>query len=133
MALFPKLLMSLRWTHQPDTVISVVSALAAFLALGTEQIALRAGQAVSGLLNASLGNIVELINAGIALRGYDLDLVQGSLLGGLLGNHLLVLGVAFIDASSVFHSEEFQPMVAQSNSSSMTVSIIALVTLDSDS
>jgi len=145
---------ALHWTHQPDTVIFVVSALAivplaALLGLGTEQIALRTSQAVGGLLNATLGNVVELIIAGIALGKCDLDLVQSSLLGGLLSNLLLVLGMAFIGPSSIFHlhpmpcahsfsfppavggfrfrSQEFQPMAAQLNSSLMTVSVIALV------
>ncbi|KAF9649535.1 calcium/proton exchanger [Thelephora ganbajun] len=121
-----------RWTHQPDTVIFVVSALAivplaALLGLGTEQIALRTSQAVGGLLNASLGNVVELIIAGIALGRCDLDLVQSSLLGGLLSNLLLVLGMAFIVGGFRFRSQEFQPMAAQLNSSLMTVSVIALV------
>jgi len=96
---------ALHWTHQSDTAIFVVSALAivplaALLGLGTEQIALRTSQAVGGLLNATLGNVVELIIAGIALGKCDLDLVQSSLLGGLLSNLLLVLGMAFIGMSS---------------------------------
>ena len=145
---------ALHWTHQSDTVIFVVSALAivplaALLGLGTEQIALRTSQAVGGLLNATLGNVVELIIAGIALGRCDLALVQSSLLGGLLSNMLLVLGMAFIGTSSIlsyphpvhpnsqppslavggfrFRSQEFQPMAAQLNSSLMTVSVIALV------
>lgn len=98
---------ALHWTHQSDTVIFVFSALAivplaALLGLGTEQIALRTSQAVGGLLNATLGNVVELIIAGIALGRCDLDLVQSSLLGGLLSNLLLVLGMAFIGASYMF-------------------------------
>jgi len=97
---------ALHWTHQPDTVIFVVSALAivplaALLGLGTEQIAMRTSQAVGGLLNATLGNVVELIIAGIALGKCDLDLVQSSLLGGLLSNLLLVLGMAFIGKSQI--------------------------------
>jgi len=96
---------ALHWTHQSDTAIFVVSALAivplaALLGLGTEQIALRTSQAVGGLLNATLGNVVELIIAGIALGKCDLALVQSSLLGGLLSNMLLVLGMAFIGTSS---------------------------------
>lgn len=98
---------ALHWAHQSDTVIFVVSALAivplaALLGLGTEQIALRTSQAVGGLLNATLGNVVELIIAGIALGKCDLDLVQSSLLGGLLSNLLLVLGTAFIGAPLTF-------------------------------
>ena len=100
---------ALHWSHQSDTVIFVVSALAivplaALLGLGTEQIALRTSQAVGGLLNASLGNVVELIIAGIALGKCDLDLVQSSLLGGLLSNMLLVLGMAFIGTPSASYT-----------------------------
>jgi len=99
---------ALHYTHQNDTVIFVISALAivplaALLGLGTEQIALRTSQAVGGLLNATLGNFIELIIAGIALGKCDLHLVQSSLLGGLLSNLLLVLGTAFIGMSSILH------------------------------
>lgn len=64
---------ALHYTHQNDTVTFVFSCfailpLAALLGLGTEQIALRTSQAVGGLLNATLGNIVEMIIAGIALK-----------------------------------------------------------------
>ncbi|KAF9649408.1 hypothetical protein BDM02DRAFT_1850515 [Thelephora ganbajun] len=93
-------LLALHWTHQPDTATSIVSALAtvaltAFLALGTNQIALRTSQVVGGLLNASLEDIVELIIVGIALGRCDLGLVQGSLLGGLYGFHRCVIRVYF--------------------------------------
>jgi Ca2+/H+ antiporter len=75
----------------------------------------------------------------------ELELVQSSLLGGLLSNLLLVLGMAFIGMLSArsryyspilssslvggfrFHQQEFQPMVAQLNSSLMTVSVISLI------
>lgn len=64
---------ALHYTHQNDTVVFVLSAfailpLAALLGMGTEQIAIRTSQAVGGLLNATLGNVVEMIIAGIALK-----------------------------------------------------------------
>ena len=64
---------ALHYTHQIHTLVFVFSALAilplaALLGLGTEQIALRTSQAVGGLLNATLGNVVEMIIAGIALK-----------------------------------------------------------------
>ncbi|KAH8099299.1 Sodium/calcium exchanger protein-domain-containing protein [Cristinia sonorae] len=123
---------ALHYTHQNDTLVFVFSAfailpLAALLGLGTEQIALRTSQAVGGLLNATLGNIVEMIIAGIALHECDLALVQSSLLGGLLSNLLLVLGMAFLVGGFRFHQQEFQPMAAQLNSSLMTVSVISLL------
>ncbi|KAJ6551813.1 Sodium/calcium exchanger protein-domain-containing protein [Mycena capillaripes] len=137
----------MHYTHQSATLIFVfcclgIIPLAALLGLGTEQIALRTSHSVGGLLNATLGNIVEMIIAGIALKQVmymhitlylsnmlqcKLELVQSSLLGGLLSNMLLVLGMAFIVGGFRFHSQEFQPMVAQLNSSLMTVSVISLL------
>ncbi|KAJ3569226.1 hypothetical protein NP233_g5193 [Leucocoprinus birnbaumii] len=123
---------ALHFTHQNPTLIFVFSALglvplAAILGFGTEQIALKTSASVGGLLNASLGNIVELIIAGVALKDCELELVQSSLLGGLLSNLLLVLGMAFIVGGFRFPQQEFQPMVAQLNSSLMIVAVIALI------
>jgi Ca2+:H+ antiporter len=141
---------ALHFTNQSATMVFVFSAvaiipLAALLGLGTEQIALRTSASVGGLLNATLGNVVELIIAGIALKQVsalirlinqiltflilqcELELVQSSLLGGLLSNLLLVLGMAFIVGGFRFHQQEFQPMAAQLNSSLMIVSVISLL------
>ncbi|TFK23975.1 calcium ion transporter [Coprinopsis marcescibilis] len=123
---------ALHYTHQSPTMIFVfcclgIIPLAALLGLGTEQIALRTSQSVGGLLNATLGNIVEMIIAGIALKKCELELVQSSLLGGLLSNLLLVLGCAFIVGGFKFPQQEFQPMVAQLNSSLLIVSVISLI------
>lgn len=122
----------LHYTHQSAPVVFIFAALgivplAALLGLGTEQVALRTSQSVGGLLNATLGNVVELIVAGIALAQCDLDLVQSSLLGGLLSNLLLVLGMAFVVGGYRFHQQEFQPIVAQLNLSLMTLSVITLL------
>ncbi|EKM77745.1 hypothetical protein AGABI1DRAFT_61323 [Agaricus bisporus var. burnettii JB137-S8] len=123
---------ALHFTHQNPTLVFVFSALglvplAALLGFGTEQIALKTSASVGGLLNATLGNIVEMIIAGIALKECELELVQSSLLGGLLSNLLLVLGMAFIVGGYRFHQQEFQPMVAQLNSSLLIVSVISLI------
>ncbi|KAF5381548.1 hypothetical protein D9615_005613 [Tricholomella constricta] len=123
---------ALHFTDQSATIVFVFSALgiiplAALLGLGTEQIALRTSQSVGGLLNATLGNIVEMIIAGIALQRCELELVQSSLLGGLLSNLLLVLGMAFIVGGFRFAQQEFQPMVAQLNSSLMIVCVTSLI------
>ncbi len=63
---------ALHYTHQSATLIFVFSCLgiiplAALLGFGTEQIAHRTSSTVGGLLNATLGNVVEMIIAGIAL------------------------------------------------------------------
>jgi Ca2+:H+ antiporter len=68
---------------------------AKLLGFATEEIALRVGQTLGGLINATLGNAVELIVAIIALIKCELEVVQASLLGSILSNLLLVLGMCF--------------------------------------
>lgn len=120
----------LAFSDQSSTLVFVFSCLAivplaALLGLGTEQIALTTSQSVGGLLNATLGNVVELIIGAVALSKCELDLVQSSLLGGQLSNLLLVLGTAFLVGGTRFTQNEFQPMVAQLNSSLLIVSVIS--------
>ena len=60
----------------------------------TEEIAGHTGPTLGGLLNATLGNLAELIIAILALRAGLVDLVKASITGSILGNLLLVLGAA---------------------------------------
>ena len=69
--------------------------IASLIAQSTEQIATRTGDAVGGLLNASFGNLPELIIATVALKAGLFDMVRASLVGAILANLLLALGVAF--------------------------------------
>lgn len=61
----------------------------------TEQLALYTNETLGGLLNATFGNVTELIVSLFALRAGMLRIVQVSLLGSILSNMLLVLGCAF--------------------------------------
>jgi Ca2+:H+ antiporter len=69
--------------------------IAALIVQSTEQVAMRTGDAVGGLLNATFGNAPELIIALVALRAGYLEMVRASIIGDILANLLLALGVAF--------------------------------------
>lgn len=69
--------------------------LALLLGEVTEDLALRLGETVGGLLNATFGNVVELILSIAALQAGLYDVVATSLLGSILSNLLLVLGMSF--------------------------------------
>ncbi|PNX79640.1 vacuolar cation/proton exchanger 3-like protein, partial [Trifolium pratense] len=62
----------------------------------TEQIAFFTGPTVGGLLNATCGNITELIIAIFALSNNQIAVVKYSLLGSILSNLLLVLGTSLL-------------------------------------
>ena len=68
--------------------------LSGYLGQATEEIAAYTGPTLGGLLNATLGNLAELIIAILALRAGLVDLVKASITGSILGNLLLVLGAA---------------------------------------
>src|SRR5262245_346748 len=70
--------------------------LAVLIVHSTEHLATYTGPALGGLLNATFGNLPELIIAMVALRAGLLDMVRASLIGALLANLLLALGIAFL-------------------------------------
>ncbi|KAM5530208.1 hypothetical protein V8D89_016122 [Ganoderma adspersum] len=96
--------------------------LAGMLGTATEQLSLKLGQTLSGLLNASFGNAVEIIVGIAALLQGELRIVQTSLLGSILSNILLVLGCGLVVKES-----NFQVTAAQASSSLMTLACITLV------
>ena len=77
------------------TCISILP-LAALMGTATEHLAERSGPALGGLMNATFGNAAELIIAIVALRAGLVDLVKASITGSILGNLLLVLGIALV-------------------------------------
>jgi Ca2+:H+ antiporter len=84
----------------PEIVFSMnavaIIPLAGLLAHATEAVAARLGDTLGALLNVSFGNAVELILFIILLAGDQIRVVQAALLGSILANLLLILGMAFL-------------------------------------
>lgn len=109
------------------TAFLAIVPLAQLLSYGTEEIALRVGQTLGGLINASLGNAVELIVAIIALFHCELTIVQTSLIGSVLSNLLLVLGTCFFVGGLRRQEQEFKQTAAQLNSGLLAMAVIAVL------
>ena len=77
-----------------SAALSIVP-IAALIVRSTEQLATRTGDAIGGLLNATFGNAPELIITIVALRAGYVEMVRASLIGVILANLLLALGIAF--------------------------------------
>lgn len=101
--------------------------LAGTLSYATEEIALRTGEVLGGLLNATFGNAVELIVSIIALFQDQFLIVQTSLLGSMLSNLLLVLGMAFFLGGANRFEQAFNTTVAQTAASLLFLSVSALI------
>ncbi|KAJ5101592.1 hypothetical protein NUU61_003814 [Penicillium alfredii] len=101
--------------------------LAAMLSYATEEIALRVGETIGGLLNASFGNAVELIVAIIALVQRKVLIVQTSLIGSMLSNLLLVMGMCFFFGGINRVEQHFNVVVAQTAASLLALAVSSLI------
>jgi len=123
----------LRATHQPAVVVFLVAAaavipLAGLLGRATEEVAARLGPTAGGLLNGTLGNAGELIIALLALRSGHIEVVQASVSGSIIGNLLLVFGLAIFLGGLQREKQTFSRMAAGTNVSMLFLAVVALVT-----
>jgi Ca2+:H+ antiporter len=117
--------------HAPAPVVFLLAGLAiipiaTLIVHSTEEIAARTGPAIGGLLNATFGNLPELIIALVALRAGLLEMVRASLIGALLANLLLALGIAFILGGRRRHVQEFNPAAARTYGSIMLLAALSM-------
>jgi Ca2+:H+ antiporter len=100
--------------------------LAALLVHATEQLATYTGDTVGGLLNATFGNAPELIIALVALKAGLYDMVKASIIGAILANLLLGLGLAFLLGGYRRHVQEFNPVASRNYMTMMLLAVISL-------
>jgi Ca2+:H+ antiporter len=100
--------------------------LASLIGASTEELALRTGPRVGGLLNATMGNAAELIIAIFAIKAGLLELVKASITGSILGNILLVLGASIFLGGVRNGVQRFDRSHAGMNA---TMSILAVIAL----
>src|ERR1700712_5721934 len=118
--------------HASPVVIFGLAALAiiplsGFLGRATEEIAAYTGPTLGGLLNATLGNLAELIIAVLALRVGLVDLVKASITGSILGNLLLVLGAAQLAGGLKYRTQKFNPSFAGTSISLLVIAAVGLI------
>ncbi|KAK1998964.1 calcium/proton exchanger [Colletotrichum falcatum] len=101
--------------------------LAAMLGFATEEIALRTGETLGGLLNATFGNAVELIVAILALVEGKVLIVQTSLIGSILSNLLLVMGFCFFFGGLNRPEQYFNTTVAQTAASLLFIAVASVI------
>jgi Ca2+:H+ antiporter len=101
--------------------------LAGFIGEATEELAVHTGPRIGGLLNATLGNAAELIITIIALREGILELVLASITGSILGNLLLVMGLAILLGGLRNGKQRFDHAQATSNATMLILAIAAIM------
>ncbi|MDG1550689.1 MAG: calcium/proton exchanger [Candidatus Poseidoniaceae archaeon] len=128
------------WSHNQTMAFAfsmiAIMPLAFLMGKGTEEIALRTGEAIGGLLNATFGNAVELIIAGLAIYAASKDpeildtmvtVTQASLIGSILGNLLLVMGLAIFWGGIKHKIQSFNSDAIQMNGSLLLLAVVAFI------
>jgi Ca2+:H+ antiporter len=108
------------------SVLAIVP-LAALLSHATESVAAKTGDAVGGLLNATLGNLTELIIALAALRAGEYMLVKASIAGAIVTNTLFMLGASFLLGGLKHHVQEFNRSGARLQAGLLFLATVALL------
>ena len=108
------------------SVLAIVP-LAALLSTATEAVAARTGDAVGGLLNATLGNLTELVIALSALRAGEYLLVKASIAGAIVTNTLFMLGASFLLGGLRHHVQAFNRNTARIQTGMLFLATVALL------
>jgi len=101
--------------------------LAALLSRATESVAAKTGDTVGGLLNATLGNLTELVIALAALRAGEYMLVKASIAGAIVTNVLFMLGASFLLGGLKHHNQQFNAAGARLQAGQLFLATIALL------
>lgn len=123
----------LHWTHSGSPTLMfllsllAIIPLAAFLSHATEGIAAKTGDTIGGLLNATLGNLTEMVIFIAALSSGLIELVKASIAGAVVTNSLFMLGMSFLQGGLKYKVQNFNRLNAFIQSSLLFVVCIALM------
>src|SRR6476620_4646301 len=117
--------------HANETLLFIVAAvailgLAWIVGLSTERLGAISGPQVGGILNATFGNIAELIISFFALQAGLIEVVKASITGSIIGNLLLVLGASVLVGGLRHGTQTFSERIAGSNAALLVVAAIGL-------
>ena len=132
LALVPVVLVAEALKPDAHTLLFVLSVLAivplaALLSRATELVAARTGDAVGGLLNATLGNLTELIIALAALRAGQYVLVKASIAGAIVANSMFMLGASFLLGGLKHHVQDYNRNNARLQAGLLFLATIAIL------
>lgn len=130
---FVPISIALEVMHAPAVWIFLSAALAivplaGYMGTATEELAKHLGSAIGGLLNATFGNATELIITILAVRAGELEVVRASIIGSIIGNILLVLGLSVFLGGLKYKTQTFSKPVAGVHTVMLILAVIAICT-----
>jgi Ca2+:H+ antiporter len=108
------------------SVLAIVP-LAALLSHATESVAAKTGDTVGGLLNATLGNLTELVIALTALHAGQYTLVKASIAGAIVTNTLFMLGASFLLGGLKHRVQEYNRASARLQAGMLFLATVAIL------
>ncbi len=122
----------LRLLGAPDLAIFLTSAaaivpLAGLIGRATEQLAMHTGPRIGGLVNATFGNVTELIISIFLILDDRIEIVKASLTGSILGNLLLVLGLSLFVGGVKHDRQSFNVRSASVHATSLALAVTGLL------
>lgn len=108
------------------SVLAIVP-LATLLSHATESAAAKTGDTIGGLLNATLGNLTELVISITALRAGQYMLVKASIAGAIVTNVLFMLGASFLLGGLKHHTQKYNRINARMQAGLLFLATIALL------
>jgi Ca2+:H+ antiporter len=132
LAFVPVLFAAEHFKPESHTLLFVLSVLAivplaALLSHATESVAAKTGDSIGGLLNATLGNLTELVIALTALSAGQYMLVKASIAGAIVTNTLFMLGASFLLGGLKHHTQEFNRVSARVQAGMLFLATVALL------
>ncbi|MGH2985958.1 MAG: calcium/proton exchanger [Solirubrobacterales bacterium] len=122
----------LELAHASPTLVFACAALgiiptAALMGLATEELAARSGPGIGGFLNVTFGNAAELIIAIFLLAEGLQEVVKASIVGSILGNLLLVLGLSMVVGGIGRARQRFNRTAANAQATMLFLAVAALI------
>jgi Ca2+:H+ antiporter len=128
----PIALVAEKLNHEAHTLHFILSVLAILplailLSHATESVAVKTGDSLGGLLNATLGNLTELVIAIAALQAGQYTLVKASIAGAIVTNSLFMLGASFFLGGVRYHVQEFNRIGARFQAGLLFLATVGLL------
>ena len=101
--------------------------LAYTLGHATEQLGIAAGPRIGGIMNATVGNIGEIIIAAFLILDDKIDVVHASITGSIVGNLLLVLGASLLIGGLKNGVQHYDAQITGMNAASLILATIGLI------
>ncbi|MHC5543381.1 calcium:cation antiporter, partial [Singulisphaera rosea] len=109
------------------TSAGAIVPLTVLIAKATENLSAHLGETTGGLLNATMGNVPEMIISISALRQGLQTVVKASITGSILGNILLILGISLLAGGARYNTQRYNAHLAGVHSKLLILAVIGLV------